>query len=131
MNTGRLQRRWQESEPAVFDKETRIVRMDIQAETKTDEEGNEVSGFSFVEVQIDKVIDYGHVKSQLIEAGFAQKEEFAMLMNSVRDVIKAGQSGSQEEASDFMQSEAITSFMDFCDFRDECAKAAKAVMAAY
>ena len=38
MITGTLQRRWQETKPAIYDKPTRTVCLDIVAETRTDEE---------------------------------------------------------------------------------------------
>ncbi len=43
----------------------------------------EKDGYSYIPVEIDRQIDYGHIKSQLIEAGFAQKDEFGLLMNAM------------------------------------------------
>ena len=37
MITGTLQRRWQEQKPAIYDKPTRTVCLDIVADTQTDE----------------------------------------------------------------------------------------------
>lgn len=71
MIIGNLQRRWQESRPEVYDKETHIVCLDIVREDITIE-GVVTEGYSFIPVEIDDQIDYGHIKSQLIEAGFAQ-----------------------------------------------------------
>lgn len=59
MKTGNLQRRFSETEPAVYDKNTRIVCLDIKADTQTDEDGNEIYGYSFIPVEIDRHIDYG------------------------------------------------------------------------
>ena len=92
MKFGNLQRRWQKNEPQVYNKETRIVCLDIRKENQTITEGEETvvkEGFSFIPVEIDSQIDYGHIKSQLIEAGFAQKDEFGLLMNSVDKILIA------------------------------------------
>ena len=84
MKFGNLQRRWQENKPQVYDKETRIVCLDIVEENQTITEGEETvvkEGFSFIPVEIDSQIDYGHIKSQLIESGFAQMELFVLNLN--------------------------------------------------
>lgn len=132
MNTGNLQRRWQENKPAVYDKETRIVCLDIKAEKQMDESGTEVDGFSFIPVEIDRQIDYGHIKSQLIEAGFAQKDEFGLLMNAVNGILTAV--SSSDSWKDFKQNidmEDVNAFVEFCEFRKMCADAAKEVMNQY
>lgn len=132
MNTGNLQRRWQENKPAVYDKETRIVCLDIKAETQTNEDGHEVAGYSFIPVEIDRQIDYGHIKSQLIESGFAQKDEFGLLMNAVNGILTAV--SSSDSWKDFKQNidmEDVNAFVEFCEFRKMCADAAREVMKAY
>ena len=132
MNTGNLQRRWQENKPAVYDKETRIVCLDIKAEAQTNEEGHEVAGYSFIPVEIDRQIDYGHIKSQLIESGFAQKDEFGLLMNAVNGILTAV--SSSDSWKDFKQNldmEDVNAFVEFCEFRKMCADAAKEVMNQY
>ena len=132
MKTGNLQRRWQENKPAVYDKETRIVCLDIKAEAQTNEDGHEVAGYSFIPVEIDRQIDYGHIKSQLIEAGFAQKDEFGLLMNAMNGILTAV--SSSDSWKDFKQNldmEDVNAFVEFCEFRKMCADAAKEVMNQY
>lgn len=133
MITGTLQRRWQEQKPAIYDKPTRTVCLDIVAETQTDEEGNKKQGWSYIPVQIDRHIDYGHIKSQLIESGFAQKDEFGLLMNAVENIIDA--IATSESFEDFKKNADrlldIAVFLHFCEFRKMCADAAKEVLAAY
>lgn len=132
MKTGNLQRRFSETEPAVYDKSMRIVCLDIKADTQTDEEGNEIQGFSYIPVEIDHQMDYGHIKSQLIEAGFAQKDEFGLLMNAVNNLVTAiGASDSWSEFKTVASTEDIQAFKDFCEFREMCANAAKKVMESY
>ena len=136
MKTGNLQRRWQEEKPALFDKETRIVCLDIKKEVKTiivDEDVEEEEGYSFIPVEIDTNIDYGHIKSQLIEAGFAQKDEFGLLMNAVDSIIKSANSADTWEAfKECLDGENdVQTFIDFCEFRNMCAHAAKEVMKFY
>lgn len=136
MKTGNLQRRWQEEKPALFDKETRIVCLDIRKENQTITEGEETvvkDGFSFIPVEIDSQIDYGHIKSQLIEAGFAQKDEFGLLMNAVDSIIKSAKSADTWEAfKECLDGENdVQTFIDFCEFRKMCADAAREVMKFY
>ena len=136
MKFGNLQRRWQENEPQVYDKETRIVCLDIKKESQTITEGEETEvkeGFSFIPVEIDSQIDYGHIKSQLIEAGFAQKDEFGLLMNAVDSIIKSAKSADTWKAfKDGLASENdAQTFIEFCEFRSMCAEAAKEVMKFY
>ena len=136
MKFGNLQRRWQETKPQVYDKETRIVCLDIEKENQTVTEGEESvvkDGFSFIPVEIDTQIDYGHIKSQLIEAGFAQKDEFGLLMNAVDSIIKSAKSADTWKA--FKEGLAgendAQTFVEFCEFRSMCAEAAKEVMKFY
>ena len=132
MKTGNLQRRWQENKPAVYDKETRIVCLDIKAEAQTNEDGHEVAGYSFIPVEIDRQIDYGHIKSQLIEAGFAQKDEFGLLMNAVNGITTAvSSSNSWKDFKQNLDTEDVNAFVEFCEFRKMCADAAKEVMNQY
>lgn len=136
MKFGNLHRRWQEQKPQVYDKETRIVCLDIRKENQTITEGEETvvkDGFSFIPVEIDSQIDYGHIKSQLIEAGFAQKDEFGLLMNAVDSIIKSAQSADTWTAfKEGLASENdVQTFVEFCEFRNICAEAAKEVMKFY
>ena len=132
MITGILQRRWQATQPAVYDKETRIVCLDITPEVQKDEDGNDQNGYSFIPVEIDRQIDYGHIKSQLIEAGFAQKDEFGLLMNTVDNLIEsiAGAS-SWAKFKEALDNDVIRKFGEFCAFRNMCAEAAHEVMTHY
>jgi hypothetical protein len=103
--------------------------MDIQPETRPDENGDPVEGFSFFQVEIDSLMDYGHIKSQLIEAGFAQKDEFGLLMNAVDDIIVAVQdAGSWAAFKNGLNTAAITKFVGFCEFRAMCAQSAHYVI---
>ena len=136
MKFGNLQRRWQEQKPQVYDKETRIVCLDIVEENQTITEGEETEvkeGYSYIPVEIDTQIDYGHIKSQLIEAGFAQKDEFGLLMNAVDSIIKSAKSADTWKAfKDGLASENdAQTCIEFCEFRSMCADAAKEVMKFY
>lgn len=132
MNTGKLQRRFYTQEPAIYDKNSRIVSIDIRPDTQVGEDGNTIEGYSCVQVQISTLIDYGHIKSQLIEAAFAPKEEFAVLMNSVDDIIVAVRESSSWAAfKSALGTDDIQKFVDFCEYRAACAAAAKEVLKAY
>ena len=132
---GNLQRRWQEHKPHVYDKETRIVCLDIRKENQTITEGEETEvkeGYSYIPVEIDSQIDYGHIKSQLIEAGFAQKDEFGLLMNAVDYILKAiADNSTISSIKEALDTEDIKAFGEFCEFRKMCADAAKEVMKFY
>ncbi len=131
MKIGNLQRRWQEEMPQVFDKETRMVCLDIKAETQT-VDGEEKDGYSYIPVEIDRQIDYGHIKSQLVEAGFAQKDEFGLLMNAVDGILSAASSAtSWAKFKEALDTDDIKEFFEFTEFRAMCAAAASAVMQAY
>lgn len=133
MKFGNLQRRWQEQKPQVYDKETRIVCLDIQESVVNDENGQEQQGFSFIPVEIDHQMDYGHIKSQLIESGFAQKDEFGLLMNAVDSIIKSAKSADTWKAfkDGLTSGNDVQTFVEFCEFRKMCADAAKEVMKFY
>lgn len=135
MKFGNLQRRWKETKPQVYDKETRIVCLDIRKESQAITEGEESvvkEGFSFIPVEIDSQIDYGHIKSQLIEAGFAQKDEFGLLMNAVDDILKAITNNSTiSSIKEALNTDDVNVFVEFCEFRKMCADAAKEVMKFY
>lgn len=132
MITGILQRRWQVTMPAVYDKETRIVCLDITPEVQKDADGNDQNGYSFIPVEIDTQIDYGHIKSQLIEAGFPQKDEFGLLMNTANSILTAAsEATSWAKFKEALDTEDIKKFSDFCEFRNMCALAAKEVMTHY
>ena len=135
MNFGNLQRRWQENKPQVYNKETRIVCLDIRKENQTITEGEETEvkeGYSYIPVEIDSQIDYGHIKSQLIEAGFAQKDEFGLLMNAVYDILKAITDNSTiSSIKEALNTEDVNAFVEFCEFRKMCADSAKEVMKFY
>ena len=135
MKFGNLQRCWQEDKPEVYNKETHIVCLDIVEENQTITEGEETvvkEGFSFIPVEIDSQIDYGHIKSQLIEAGFAQKDEFGLLMNAVDDILKAITNNSTiSSIKEALNTDDVNAFVEFCEFRNMCAEAAKEVMKFY
>lgn len=132
MITGILQRRWQVTKPAVYDKDTRIVCLDITPEVQKDADGNDQNGYSFIPVEIDRQIDYGHIKSQLIEAGFAQKDEFGLLMNTVDKLMEAiAGASSWAKFKEALDNEVIRKFGEFCAFRNMCAEAAHEVMTHY
>ena len=135
MKFGNLQRRWQEQKPQVYDKGTRIVCLDIRKENQTITEGEESvvkEVFSFIPVEIDTQIDYGHIKSQLIEAGFAQKDEFGLLMNAVDKILIAIMGNSSiSTIKEALNTEDVNDFVEFCEFRNMCAEAAKDVMKFY
>lgn len=136
MKTGTLQRRWSEQKPDIYDKERNLVRLDIQEEQGSrgiGDDAEKVDGYSYYEIEIDRNLDYGHVKSQLIEAGFAQKDEFGLLMNAVSSIIGGLEVIAEDnpDVREILASEDILAFVDFCEYRKMCADAAKEVVKSY
>ena len=82
-----------------------------------------MSGF---DVQIDEVIDYAHIKSQLIESAYPPKDEFGKLANVVCDIVSVIK-GTKKVGD----SQDIEEFAVFAEFRDLCAAAAKEVINMY
>ena len=139
-NIGTLQRRWSATEPKVYDKETRMVCLDIRPEKgsvggNVSEDGEQelVDGYSYIAITIDPHIEYGHIKSQLIEAGFAQKDEFGLLMNTVGSLIDLLEVLAEDNSTirDMLATEDILAFVDFREYRNMCADAAKQVIKTY
>lgn len=133
MNTGKLQRKFYTAEPAVYDKESRVVSLDIQPDSRKSQDSEEdEQGFSCVQIQIDSLIDYGHIKSQLIEAAFAPKEEFAMVINATDAIISAAaEADSWKSFKTALDNESVAAFGEFNEYRSACAAAAKEVIKAH
>lgn len=135
----KLQRRWQEQRPAIYDKKARIVCLDIVKESKKEkvDDGKELvtEGYSFYPIQIDNTIDYAHIKSQLIEAGYAPKDEFGIIANAFNSVIGA-LLGNDEDIPDSVKEKLkadpdVQAFQTFTEYRQMCADAAKEVLKQY
>lgn len=134
---GNIRRVFMTEKPMVYDRETRIAYMDFQTDTqtKTDtdnvsnttkdkKESNTIEGFSGFVVQTDGIIDYGHLKSLLIEAGYPQKEEHAISINTL-SALMAKING--KELSDDAKND-IATFEEFDEYRGLCANCARAIV---
>lgn len=137
MRIGKLQRRWASERPVLFDKETRTVNLLIEEESITKQaegEGEEVenlSGYGYYPVQIDCTMDYGHIKSQLIEAAYAPKDEFGFVMNAVDGILNALSKSTIKDIQSALLETDVVDFKAFCAYRAVCADAAKLVMEEY
>ena len=128
MLTGRLQHRFFNEAPAIFDKDTRTVTLNINPAIQTNSDTNEEEeGYTAAQMQIDAQMGYAHIKSQLIEAAYAPKEEFALIINALEalfDKLYASEALSEED----MQHPDIVKFKHFKEYRALCAAAAHEVM---
>jgi hypothetical protein len=126
-NYGKLQRRFVESIPAkVFDRVNNVVNIDFQLDTQTDGKGNVRNGYSGYVIPIDgHTSDYSHVKSQLIEAAYPQKDEFGLVMNfsALQYDIMNGNLTMEDAA----KTDDATAFGKFLEWRKLAASAAKLV----
>ena len=98
---GNIRRTFMEQKPEMYDRKTRIAYMDFTADTqeKTDnasqdtdkakgkEEKTTIEGFSGFVIQTDGIMDYAHIKSQLVEAAYPQKEEHALAFNTINALL--------------------------------------------
>lgn len=130
---GNKRRFFFESEPQVYDKELRVAYVDIQPDTQEQPvmgesaaEGETVTkeGYSAFEVQLDGVMNYGHIKSLLVESAFPQKDEHAFAINAIGALLKErdGETLSEDDL------DAIEQFKTFDEWRGLCAITAKEIM---
>lgn len=133
---GNIRRVFMTEKPEVYDRNTRIAYMDFQSDTqnktvtdnsesaKGKNESNVVEGFSGFIVQTDGIIDYGHLKSMLIEAGYPQKDEHAIAINTI-SALMAKING--KELSDDAKND-IATFEEFDEYRSLCATCARDIV---
>lgn len=135
---GNIRRTFMEQKPEVYDRKTRIAYMDFTADTKektdnasqdTDkakgkEEKTTIEGFSGFVIQTDGIMDYAHIKSQLVEAAYPQKEEHALAFNTINALLKKvdGVELTEEESQD------LANYKDFSEYRALCANCAHAII---
>lgn len=135
---GNIRRTFMEQKPEVYNRKTRIAYMDFTADTqeKTDnasqatdkakgkEEKTTIEGFSGFVIQTDGIMDYAHIKSQLVEAAYPQKEEHALAFNTIDALLKKvdGVELTEEESQD------LANYKDFSEYRALCANCAHAII---
>ena len=138
---GNIRRVFMTEQPAIYDKQTRIAYMDFQKDSqvqtttnsetstsskssKAKDEQTTIEGFSGFVIQTDGIMDYAHIKSQLVEAAFPQKEEHALAFNTIDALMKKidGEELTSEEQAD------IASYKEFAEYRNICANCAKAIL---
>lgn len=139
---GNIRRVFMTEQPEFYDKQTRIAYMDFQKDSqvqtttnsetsstsskssKAKDEQTTIEGFSGFVIQTDGIMDYAHIKSQLVEAAFPQKEEHALAFNTIDALMKKvdGEELTAEEQAD------IASYKEFAEYRNICANCAKAII---
>ena len=138
-NYGNIRRVFVTEQPAVYDRKTKMAYMDFQpatqvqtttsedsSSTKAKEASEEktIKGFSGFAIQTDGIIDYSHLKSQLVEAAYPQKEEHALAFNTIDALLKKvnGEELTDDEKKD------IETYKDFSEYRQLCANCAKSII---
>lgn len=127
---GNLRRTFFTTLPAVYDRTTRMAYIDIQPDTQlpmanTESENEDpVKGFSGFAVQTDGVIDYGHLKSLLIEAAYPKKDEHAIAINTIAALLHKveGKELTEAEKAD------LATFDELEEYRALCAECARNVV---
>lgn len=128
---GNLRRTFFTTLPAVYDRTTRMAYIDLQPDTQpamhnagNKEDDTPTEGFSGFAVQTDGVIDYGHLKSLLIEAAYPQKDEHAIAINTIAALLHKveGKELTEAEKAD------LDTFAQLEEFRTLCASCARNVV---
>nr|DAI84518.1 MAG TPA: hypothetical protein [Caudoviricetes sp.] len=139
---GNISRVFMTEQPAIYNRETRMAYMDFQPDTQVQTTTNStdasstktkakaadgqdtIEGFSGFVIQTDGIMDYAHIKSQLVEAAYPQKEEHALAFNTIDALIKKvdGQELTADEETD------LATYKDFAEYRSLCANCAKAIL---
>ena len=136
---GNIRRVFMTEKPDIYDRQTKMAYMDFQPDTqvqtatsestttkavKEADEQDIIEGFSGFAVQTDGIIDYAHLKSQLVEAAYPQKEEHALAFNTIDALMKKvnGEELTKDEQND------IASYKDFSEYRQICANCAKSII---
>ena len=138
---GNINRVFMTEQPAIYDRQTRMAYMDFkpdkQVQTTTnadasatskakagDDAQKTVEGYSGFVIQTDGIMDYAHLKSQLVEAAYPQKEEHALAFNTIDALMKKvdGEELTEDEKAD------IENYKDFSEYRSLCANCAKSII---
>ena len=133
---GNIRRVFMTEKPDIYDRQTNMAYMDFQKDSqvqtttnsetststsskgsKAKDEQTTIEGFSGFVIQTDGIMDYAHIKSQLVEAAFPQKEEHALAFNTIDALMKKidGVELTSEEQAD------IASYKEFAEYRNICA----------
>ncbi len=108
--------------PPAYDPVERIVHFGYAPETRENDDEEEETVYVGYAVPV-RALDYGHIKSEIIEHVYPPKEEFALLNNAVAALLK-------ERAmivEDSIQ-EDIDEFLAFEEWREMAGNAAEQVM---
>ena len=140
---GNIRRVFMTEKPDIYDRQTKMAYMDLQKDSqvqtttnsetststsskgsKAKDEQTTIEGFSGFVIQTDGIMDYAHIKSQLVEAAFPQKEEHALAFNTIDALMKKidGVELTSEEQAD------IASYKEFAEYRNICANCAKEIL---
>ncbi len=146
MNMGKLQQRFYDEKPAVYDREKKTAYLCVTEAEQSDmtaaqplqterlsqaetEDGTSAAtatrrGWAAYPVELDGLMDYGHIKSQLVEAAFAPKDEFGFAINAIGVLVGIVLDGKNKEE----YADVIAETKGFLEYRDLCAKTAKEII---
>ena len=105
--------------PSLYDTVGKVIRFGFTERIKQDEDGVDKVVYMGYNIPLTGHIDYGHIKSQIIEYVYPPKEEFAILNNAVAALLK-----ERAGITDPSIEEDITAFMEFEEWREMAADAA-------
>lgn len=119
--------------PIAYDKKNRIVNFGfVEKQVEDSETETAKTVYEGYSVQIDGILDYGHIKSQLVEAAYGQKDEFAFVINAADSLLQAiRESDTWRAFKDSLSTDDVVAFDEFNEYRALCSVAAHAVMDSY
>jgi len=104
--------------PEIYDNVGKVVRFGYTEETRLDEGGEEETVYVGYNVPLTGLIDYGHIKSQIIGHVYPQKDVEALINNALSELIIERAGGTAKEAD-------IQEFTELEEWRAIAAVAAK------
>jgi hypothetical protein len=112
--------------PDLYDTVGKVIRFGYTEVTRVNDEGKKEKVFRGYNIPLSGLIDYGHIKSQIVEHVYPQKEEFALLNNAVAALLK-----ERTSIKDDSIEKDIQAFMDFEEWRAMAAAAAKELISKF
>ena len=110
--------------PEIYDTVGKVIRFGYTEETKQNEEGEDETVYVGYNIPLTGHIDYGHIKSQIIDHVYAQKDVFAIINNALAELMIERAGGEADETH-------IAEFAELEEWRAIAAGAAKELVSKF
>lgn len=111
----------EETIPSIYDSVGKVIRFGYVQEERTNEEGEQQTVFVGYNVPLTGLIDYGHIKSQIIRHAYPDKDVSAIQNNVIAELMIERVGGEANEKH-------IDEFGELQQWRTVAAAAAKELM---